>query len=64
MQASIAAIFFALALAALVGPSSAVAMIPRIVTSTKGFRTTGVALERFPSATFPSVLDERLNFTL
>jgi hypothetical protein len=48
--------FFALALAALVGPSSAVAMIPRQISSSRDFHTTELLLEKPPFATFPSAL--------
>ncbi|KAF2271038.1 hypothetical protein CC78DRAFT_573414 [Lojkania enalia] len=56
--------FFTIALAALVGPSSAVLMIPRLITSAKGFGTTTLLLERSPSATFPLALTSGSNFTL
>jgi hypothetical protein len=48
--------FLALALAALVGPSSAVAMIPRHISSPRNFHTTELLLEMSPSATFLSDL--------
>lgn len=50
-------IFLALALAALVGPSSAVAMIPRLVTNGRDFQTTELLLEQSVKDAFPSVLD-------
>ncbi|KAF2106647.1 hypothetical protein BDV96DRAFT_328299 [Lophiotrema nucula] len=56
--------FFAIALAALVGPSSAVVMLPRLITSARDFSTTELLLERSPSATFPSTLTSGSNFTL